>query len=85
MRAARLALAAPRHADQKAKAEREANGRERTLRDDVLERFLDRQGRILGCVHDGAAAFGNIVDRRIDVVARLLVAAARLLLGGTGE
>jgi hypothetical protein len=41
MAVTRLSLAAPCHADQKAKAECKADGRKRTLRDDVLQRFLD--------------------------------------------
>src|SRR5215831_6350288 len=33
---------APSHADEEAQPKRKANGRQRPLRDDVLQRFLDR-------------------------------------------
>src|SRR5882724_7412898 len=35
-------LSTPRRADQKAEAEGKPDGRQRTLRDDILQRFLDR-------------------------------------------
>ena len=38
----RAPLAPPRRADQEAEAERQPDGCERALRDDVFQRFLDR-------------------------------------------
>src|SRR5262245_3822318 len=67
------ALAAPGDADQEADAEREANGRDRTLHDCVLERFLQRLGHVLGGFHGGAALAAGFVHRRIHLRARLAV------------
>src|ERR1700751_271014 len=78
-------LAAPYYADQKAEAERDADSRQRTLRDHLFKGLLDRKRRILRGIHDRAAAFRNIVDRRIHIGARLGVTAARLFSGGAGE
>ena len=61
------------------------DGRQRALRDDVFQRFLDRIGGILRGIHHGAAALRHVVHRRVGIGAGLLVAAARLLLGGAGE
>src|SRR4029079_5297418 len=75
-------LPAPRHADQEAEAERKANGRQRALRDDLLQRFLNRgRGVLSGSTHR-AAAFGYVVHRLLRTGAGLLVAAPRLLGGG---
>src|SRR5450432_4021854 len=76
---------APGRADQEAEAERQPNGRQRPLRNDVFQRLFERSGRVLGGIHHGAAALRHVVDRRIDIGAGLLVAAPCLLLGGTGE
>src|SRR3977135_2720151 len=56
-------LPAPDRADDEAEAERDAHRRERTLRDDVFERFLDRIGGILRRAVHRAAALGSVVER----------------------
>src|SRR6266702_5987611 len=78
-------LSAPSHADQEAETKRQPNGGKGPLRDDVLQRFLDRGGGILSRVHHGAAALRHLVDRLLGVGAGLLVAAARLFGGGAGK
>ena len=72
-------------ADQEAEAERKPHGRQRTLLDDVLQRFFDRMGCVLGGIHHGAAALRDVIHRRIDIGAGLPVAAACLLPCGAGE
>src|ERR1700693_2471968 len=73
-------LPAPRRADQEAKPERQPDGRERPLLNDVFQRFLDRIGGVLGGIHHGAAALRHVLHHRIGIGAGLLVAASRLLL-----
>src|SRR5438270_13498233 len=70
---------APGGADQKADAERDADGRERPVRDRVFQRLLDRAVGILRCAHHGAAELRQVVEGRFSVLARLTVAAAGLL------
>src|SRR5262245_8213278 len=55
-------LPAPGHADQEAEAERETDGRQRALGDDVFQRLLDRGGGIVRRIHHGAAAVRQVVD-----------------------
>src|SRR6202012_2089727 len=77
--------AAPGHADQEAKAERDRDGGEWTLYDRVLQRLFEGGGDVLRRVKHRAAALGSVVDRGIHIGAGLLVALARLLLRGAGE
>src|SRR6266478_3237857 len=78
-------LSPPSHADQEAEAQRQADGCQRTLGDNVFQRLLDRGSRIGGGVHHRTATLRHFVDRLLRVGARLLVSAAGLLGGGAGK
>src|SRR5689334_12657056 len=77
--------AAHAHANQEAKAEREAHGRERPLNDDVFHRLLEAHGRILRRVQHRRSALGSLVERGIHAGAGLLVTIPRLLLRRAGK
>src|SRR5438132_3388221 len=77
--------AAPGGADQEADAEGKPDGRERPLRDRILQRLLDRPVSLLCRVKHRAAALRHVVDRGIHVLARLAIAAAGLLAGGISK
>src|SRR3954467_11143644 len=77
--------AAPDRADQEADAERKPDGRERPLRDRLLQRLLDRAVGLLCRAHHRAAALRHVVNRGIHVFARLTIAATGLLAGGVGK